>query len=163
MPGTISPPSRVSDPDLHHRTCVTHVPWCMPGPLTSGFLWSRWRGKRSRYSRRMRSPRFCVSGKRPMYTGGEQWFAGQRTRKAVKWTRYKYQRRHVFKLFFQCCSNPGPILDQMFFLSCLYCGTLTDCIEASKIVTINHLKMQPHASYVLGNTGITCTRITYNS
>ena len=27
---------------------ATHVVWCMPGSLTSGFLWSRWRGKRSR-------------------------------------------------------------------------------------------------------------------
>ena len=24
-------------------SCVTHVPWCMLGSLTSGFLWSRWR------------------------------------------------------------------------------------------------------------------------
>ena len=23
----------VSDPDMHHGTCVTHVPWCMPGSL----------------------------------------------------------------------------------------------------------------------------------
>ena len=45
IPGTFSPPSRVSDPDMHHGTCVTHVPWCMSGSLTSGFLWSRWRGK----------------------------------------------------------------------------------------------------------------------
>ena len=27
---------------LHHGTCVTRVPWCMPGSLTSDFLWSRW-------------------------------------------------------------------------------------------------------------------------
>ena len=40
--GTFSPTPRVSDPDIHHGTCVTHVPWCMPGSLTSGFLWSRW-------------------------------------------------------------------------------------------------------------------------
>ena len=26
MPGTFSPPPRVSDPDMHHGTCVTHVP-----------------------------------------------------------------------------------------------------------------------------------------
>ena len=31
---------------MHHGTCVTHMPCCMPGSLTSGFLWSRWRGKR---------------------------------------------------------------------------------------------------------------------
>ena len=43
MPGTFSPPPWVSDPDMHHGTCVMHVSWCMPGSLTSGFLWSRWR------------------------------------------------------------------------------------------------------------------------
>ena len=26
----------VSDPGMHHGTCVTHVPWCMSGSLTSG-------------------------------------------------------------------------------------------------------------------------------
>ena len=25
-----------SDPDMHHDTCVTHVPWCMSGSLTRG-------------------------------------------------------------------------------------------------------------------------------
>ena len=45
IPGTFSPPQQVSDPDMHHGTCVTHVPWCMPGSLTSGFLWNRRRGK----------------------------------------------------------------------------------------------------------------------
>ena len=41
MPGTFSPLSRVSDPDMRHGTCVTHVPWCMPGSLTIDFLWNR--------------------------------------------------------------------------------------------------------------------------
>ena len=45
MPGTFSTPLRVSDPHMHHGTCVTHVPWCMSGLPTSGFLLSRWRGK----------------------------------------------------------------------------------------------------------------------
>ena len=26
----------VSDPVMHHGTCVTHVPWCMSGSLTCG-------------------------------------------------------------------------------------------------------------------------------
>ena len=66
MPETFSPPPRVSDPDMHHGTSVTHVPCWMPGSLTSGFLLSwRW-GKRSRHFRRMRNPQFYVSGKRPM-------------------------------------------------------------------------------------------------
>ena len=45
MPGTFSPSPQVSDPDMHHGTCVTHVPWCMPGSLISGFLWNRRWGK----------------------------------------------------------------------------------------------------------------------
>ena len=42
MPGTFSPPPTVlrkplgSGPDMHHGTCVTHVPWCMSGSLTRG-------------------------------------------------------------------------------------------------------------------------------
>ena len=66
MPGTFFPPLRVSDPDMHLGTCITYVPLCMPGSLTGGFLWSWWRGKRSRHSRRMRNPQFYVSGNRPM-------------------------------------------------------------------------------------------------
>ena len=57
---------RVSDPDMHHGTCMPHVPWCMWGSLTSSFLWSRWREKLSRHSRRMPNPQFYISGKRPM-------------------------------------------------------------------------------------------------
>ena len=43
IPGTFSPSSwvTVSNPDMHHGTCVTHVPRCKPGSLTSSFLWSR--------------------------------------------------------------------------------------------------------------------------
>ena len=44
MPGTFSPPRRVSDPGMDHGTRVTHVPCYMPRSLTSGYLWSRWRG-----------------------------------------------------------------------------------------------------------------------
>ena len=66
MPGTFSPPPRVSNPDMHHGTCVTHVPWCMPGSLTRVSFEYGVEGKRSRYSRRMRNPQFCVSGKRPI-------------------------------------------------------------------------------------------------
>ena len=70
MPGTFSPPPRVSDPDMHHGTCVTHVPCCMSGSLTIGFLWIQWRGKRSRHSRRMRNLQLYISGKRPMLVMG---------------------------------------------------------------------------------------------
>ena len=50
---TFSPPPRVSDSDI-------------PGSQTSCFLWNRWRGKRSRHSRRMRNPQIYVSDKGPM-------------------------------------------------------------------------------------------------
>ena len=56
----------LSDPDMHHSTCVRHAPWCMSGSLTSGFLWRRWRGNRSRYSRCMRNRQFYVSGRKAM-------------------------------------------------------------------------------------------------
>ena len=42
------------------------LPWCMPGSLTSVFFVSRWWWKRSRHSRRMPNPTFCVPAKRPM-------------------------------------------------------------------------------------------------
>ena len=29
MPGTFSSSPRVNDPDIHHGTCVIHMPWCM--------------------------------------------------------------------------------------------------------------------------------------
>ena len=70
MPGTFYLLPGISDPGMHPGTCVTHVPWCMPGSLTSGFPWSTWQGKRSRHSRRILNPQFYVSGKKPMATSG---------------------------------------------------------------------------------------------
>ena len=55
---------------MHHGTCVTHVPWCMPGLLTSGFLWIQRRGKRSRHSRRMLNPQFTYLVRGPLQRQG---------------------------------------------------------------------------------------------
>ena len=66
MPRTFSQPPQVSNPDMHRGTCVMGVPWCMPESLSSGFLWSRWRGKRFWHSQRMSNPKFYISGKRPV-------------------------------------------------------------------------------------------------
>ena len=66
MPGTFSLPPRISDPDMHHGTCVTHVPWFMPESLTSGFFWSRWRGKTFQAFPMHAQPAIYVSGKRSM-------------------------------------------------------------------------------------------------
>ena len=83
MPGTFSPPPRVSDPNMHHGTCVTHVPWWMLGSLTGDFLWSRWWRKRSRHSRRMSSWQFYVYGKRPM----EHYLLGYQKSNWYQWVR----------------------------------------------------------------------------
>ena len=77
MPGTFSLKPRVGDPDMQHGTCVTHVPWCIPGSLTSAFLWSWWRGKRLR---RMRNPQFCVSGKRLIFDDSHWYLPRAKTR-----------------------------------------------------------------------------------
>ena len=80
-------PATSSKRSRHASRYVKHVPWCMPGLQTSGFLWSRWRGKRSRHSRRKRNPQTYVTGKRPManilwwdaldsITNGSPWMWG---------------------------------------------------------------------------------------
>ena len=66
MPATFSPPSTSKENDskrsrhafrhMRHARAVMHV----------GITNPRWRGKRSRHSRRMRNPQFYVSDKRPM-------------------------------------------------------------------------------------------------
>ena len=61
MPGTFWPRHwlerrpLVSDPGMHHGTCVTHVPWCMSGSLTRGGG-----GNVPGDSRRMRNPQSYV-------------------------------------------------------------------------------------------------------
>ena len=60
-----------------HISC-THTPEIidMHRGMCDNF-WSRWRGKRSRHSRRIRNLRFYVSGKRPMYV--KAWVHNQQT------------------------------------------------------------------------------------
>ena len=55
-----------SDLTTNYLSILTHVQWCMPGLLTSGFHWSRRRGKRSQHSRCMRKAQFYVSAMRCM-------------------------------------------------------------------------------------------------
>ena len=42
---------QVSDPGMHHGTCMTHVPWCMSGSLTLVGIENLYR-----HSQRMRNP-----------------------------------------------------------------------------------------------------------
>ena len=53
----------VSDPGIHHGTCVKHVPWCMSGMLT------RVAGKTSPAFPAHAHPKFDVFGKMPIIYG----------------------------------------------------------------------------------------------
>ena len=97
MPGTFSPPPRVRDPDMYHGTFVTHVTWCMSGSLTGVFLWSQWRGKRSRHSRSMRNPQLYVSGKRPIVEGpmNQKVYLRVLRQNLLSWTRGIFRNNFV--------------------------------------------------------------------
>ena len=109
MPGTFSPPPQVSDPDMHHGTCVTHVPWCKLGSLTSGFFWNWWRGKRSRHSRRMHNPQFYVSGKRPVVYEN------------TVGSHYKIIKSHQWKLLAVLCEHTNILYTPQEIHPCM-CG-----------------------------------------
>ena len=119
MTGAFSPPPRVSDPDMHHGTCMTHVPWWMPVSLTNGFLRSRWRGKRSLHSRRMRNPQFYVSGKRPIQChskllGISLWELSHRVEMGHKCSIKVGQQ--WFTLLIATCSEPSDYPSQCYFM-----------------------------------------------
>ena len=144
MPGTFSPPEPVSDPDIHHGTCVTHVQWCLPGSLTSGFLWSRWRGKLSRHSRRMRNPQFCVSGKRPMALHVAKQFCRACCLCAVEqslsqWedTVYPKKYAHGFCFAVLCCGYTLTDFPISIRLTSLALRQSNDCPSASKATLMN--------------------------
>ena len=120
MPGTFSPQPRVSDPDMHHDTCMTHVPWWMSGSLTSDFLWSRWRGKRFRYSRRMHNTQFYVSGKRP-FLQLLSWYPTWKWATATDWK--------------VGCQDSGPSKCLQGDMSCWCpCRVICKCVHAHAYV-----------------------------
>ena len=109
MPETFSPSPQVSDPDMHHGTSITHVPWCMPGSLTSGFLWKI--GGRGKRSRRMRNLQFYVSGKRPMvkhtvhYEEVLMWGPFLQYRISVWWNHYRPETPKIYQIHWDCKAN----------------------------------------------------------
>ena len=64
--GNVLPTAWVNDPDMHHGTCVTHVPWCMSGSLTNGFLLKSVAGKKFSAFPSHAQPSILLTGKRPM-------------------------------------------------------------------------------------------------
>ena len=67
MLGTFSPPPRISDPDMHHGTCVTRVPWWMhAGVANRRFPLKSVSGKTFPAFPAMHNPQFYASGKSPI-------------------------------------------------------------------------------------------------
>ena len=87
MPGTFSPPQPVRDPDIYHGTFVMHVPWCMPGSLTSGIFWSR--------SRRMHNAQFYLSGKRSMVIFPRAYFKRNIISHCIVWPQNIYGHLNI--------------------------------------------------------------------
>ena len=79
-----SSPPRVSDPDMHHGTCVAQVSWNKPVLLTNGFVWSQWRGKRPRHSRRMRNRNFTYLARHPYIV--LYFILSVRVGESIKWS-----------------------------------------------------------------------------
>ena len=93
--GNVSLPPRVSDPHMHHGTCVTHEPWWMQESLTSGFLWSRWEknvpdipgaGATRNFTYLARGPWLCCSDFDPK--------SHKQTHNIVDWPVLLYSGRH---------------------------------------------------------------------
>ena len=118
MPGTFSPSPQVSDPDMHHGMCVTHVPWCMPGSLTSGFLWNRRRGKTFPAFPAHAHPQFYVSGKRPITNVNFKAFASNFRVKIQK----KMETLIRWHTVDSCLTYNGLMRNGVcqFFLKCAY-------------------------------------------
>ena len=69
--------SLVSDPDMHHGTCDTHVPAVMHIEIAN----PQWRKKRSQ---RMRHPQFYVSARGPWYDKSHGLAVGRTTRVHIR-------------------------------------------------------------------------------
>ena len=143
MSGTFSLQPQFSNPDMHQGTCVSHVPWCMPGSLTSGFLWSQWWGKRSQHTRRMRNQRFCVYGKKPIVEYDRQDLARDadisRARNHLKYvTTYNMHQDHCFLVVF----NIMPLINR-YHLSQLP-NHLSHFTGTSSVLTTNLASSRLH-------------------
>ena len=76
MPGTFSPqPTSKEIASYRSRHASRHVRDAR-AVMHVGINNQRWWGKRSRHSRRMRNPQFCVSGKRQISHQYVKWLSG---------------------------------------------------------------------------------------
>ena len=91
----------VSDLDMHNARALIHV----------GIANPRWRGKRSRHSKRMRIPQFYISGKRPIpWKSGKHrfhirvpGFQMSHIRAETKWLIFGTRHSRVNFLYDNCC------------------------------------------------------------
>ena len=123
-PGMLSQPPQVSDPDMHHGTCVTHMPWCMPG--ISSFFWSQWRGKTFPAFPAHAQPAIYISGKRHMAStlaaavGGKVclWVSNDKVKGTIKSLIRFWIHAPAHATFIHTCHLPGntllPVYGDMF-------------------------------------------------
>ena len=84
----------VRDPDMHHGTCVTHVPWCKSGSLTRGG------GENVPGIPGACAPRTIISGKKPMNKTGHI---------------HLYTTKHRYEIKFNICCQSSNLV------YCIYC------------------------------------------
>ena len=169
MLGTFSPPPWVSDPDMHYGTCVTHVPWCMPGSLISGFLWSLRRKKRSRHSWRTRNPQFCVSGTRPVATGKlEDIYYNTYCiyiRYAISRTMYGLSLASILETIELFIHGPWPFITFIITICCafyIYMQVFTMSLRSSSSNFIPNRKKQSAAYISKDTTSVNLIHIEYS-
>ena len=107
--------SLVSDPGMHHGTCVTHVSWCMSGSLTCGD------GKTFPAFPAHAHQQFCVSGKTPVVRYFTFDFA------LVPGESYAISPAVLWYELFHICHGK-LLLTQLVILDWLYClATFCPC------------------------------------
>ena len=131
--------------------------WCMPESLTRGFLWSLWRGKRSRYAQ------FYASGKRPMEAltdtirGGQYPVTPTSSNNAcmMSTVSHSHQKLSIYKMFqlkgdtyTQCC-----IINWISRKTMSLSGTRLTKIVLTEMHFYSHCTMDRYQSD--GNTSFT--------
>ena len=151
MSGTFSPPPRVSDPDIHHGTCVTHVRWCMPGSPTSGFVEVGDGEKVPGILGACTTRNFYVFGKRPIKRTG-LIFTAQRLCQCQSMTTYSHV---IYSREVPCaCVSLGVLQTDLMYITEFLAGNLVACAHNCHSKSIcwyryNSLKMYLPANIFL--------------
>ena len=137
MPGTFSPPPVSSEPNMHRDTRVAHVRWCMLVSLTSGFLWTLWRGN---------VPDICTTFNSMYLVKGpwlQRWL--YRTHFQIKLAHIKFESTYPFY-------NPRSLKPDDWYVLSLPCVwnipiLLISSKNSWKVLSVPSLSLLLHAKY----------------